>query len=237
MALPRIHAIVPAAGQGLRLASRPGLPKQYRPLLGRPMLQWSVERLAAHHAVRGVTVVVAPDDSAFARLEFDAECPVDWTEGGDTRAHSVLNALEYVRQAHRADWVLVHDAARPCLGMEELNRLLDAGLRAPAGAILALPVSDTLKRGDGASPAAIVATQSRDDLWAAQTPQLFPAGLLHQALSDQLQAGKPPTDEAGAMEAGGHHPLLVPGATTNFKVTWPGDLLLAEALLRRRSWS
>lgn len=229
----RVHAIVPAAGSGQRLAPRSGRPKQYRPLLGKPMLQWVVERLAAHHAVAGVTVALAPDDTLFAGLELDAECPVERVAGGATRAHSVLAALEHVVRDAQADWVLVHDAARPCLAAGELNRLLEAGLGTSDGAILALPVSDTLKRAADADPARIEATLSREGLWAAQTPQLFPARALQAALEASLAGGGAPTDEAGAMEAQGHRPLLVHGATSNIKVTWPGDLVLAEALLRR----
>lgn len=232
MPFPRIQAIVPAAGEGRRLAARPGLPKQYQRILGKPMLQWAIERLAAHHAVAGVTVALAPGDREFATLDLRIDCPVDGTEGGATRAQSVLNAIVHAQRRHEAEWVLVHDAARPCLGSGELNRLLDEGLASEHGAILALPVSDTLKRGE-ADPPCIDATVPRDGLWAAQTPQLFPARALREAIEALLDAGTPPTDEAGAMEAHGYRPRLVRGATTNLKVTWPGDLVLAEALLRR----
>lgn len=232
MASPRIHAIVPAAGEGLRLGSGAGTPKQYRPLLGKPMVQWTVERLARHPAVAGVTVALAPGDATFGALPLAGGERVTTVTGGGTRAESVLRALVRAQELG-AEWALVHDAARPCLGAEELDRLIDAGLESAHGAILALPVSDTLKRSDGGEPPRITGTRDRSGLWAAQTPQLFPAGALRTALEAALEAGGAPTDEAGAMEAQGFAPLLVTGATTNIKVTWPGDLAVAEALLQR----
>jgi 2-C-methyl-D-erythritol 4-phosphate cytidylyltransferase len=209
------------------------LPKQYRLLLGKPMLRWSVERVLADKRVGGVTLALAPDDELGASLNWALDRPVHVAVGGDTRAHSVLNALRHARSEAEPDWVLVHDAARPCLDRASLSRLLDQGLADPAGAILAEPVSDTLKRATPDEPR-IDTTVSRESLWAAQTPQLFPAGALEAALSAQIEAGAPPTDEAGAMEAAGHRPLLVAGSRTNLKVTWATDLPLAEAILNHQ---
>lgn len=233
MSAPRLHAIIPAAGAGRRLASEDELPKQYRLLLGRPMLIWSVERVTADPRVGGVTLALAADDELGASLNWDLACPVDHTTGGETRAHSVLEALRHARATADPEWVLVHDAARPCLDRKSLTRLLDQGLADPAGAILAQPVSDTLKRG-APGEERILTTVDREGLWAAQTPQLFPAEALETALTAQLAAGTPPTDEAGAMEATGHRPLLVTGSRTNIKVTWATDLPLAEAILRHQ---
>ena len=230
MSGPRLHAIIPAAGAGRRLAPSGELPKQYHLLLGKPMLRWSVERILADARVGGVTLALAPDDDLGTSLVWDLARPVDVAVGGDTRAHSVLNALRHARAEVDPDWVLVHDAARPCLDRASLARLLDQGLAHPDGAILAAPVSDTLKRAFQGEPR-IEGTVDREDLWAAQTPQLFPAATLEASLAAQLEAGAPPTDEAGAMEAAGHHPLLVPGSRTNLKVTWAADLPLAEAIL------
>ena len=229
---PRIYAIVPAAGAGTRFAPEDAAPKQYRSLFGKPMLQWTVERLADHPRVAGVTVAVSPDDTDFSSIDFDTPCPVDSVMGGETRAHSVLNAVRHVVREGRADWVLVHDAARPCLTRRDLDRLFVQGLDSPDGAILALPVSDTLKQAEGDLPR-IARTVDRAGLWAAQTPQLFPAQRLEAALARRLAADAPPTDEAGAIEAEGGRPRLVTGSSDNIKVTWPGDLALAEALLRQ----
>jgi len=231
----QIHAIVPAAGAGRRLAPEAKTPKQYRSLLGRTLLQWSVDVLARHPAIAAVTVVLAPGDTDFTRLSFAGAARVDWAVGGETRAHSVRNAITHVAQTSGAPWVLVHDAARPCLDRPSLDRLIETGLAHADGAILARPVSDTLKRArvDDRQQASSTGTVTRDGLWAAQTPQLFPTDRLAAALDERLAAGLPPTDEAGAMEDSGASPLLVPGAPTNLKITWPGDMALAEAILRQ----
>ncbi|MEM1411266.1 MAG: 2-C-methyl-D-erythritol 4-phosphate cytidylyltransferase [Pseudomonadota bacterium] len=230
MSDPRIHVIIPAAGSGQRMGASEGLPKQYRLLLGRPMLQWSLERACADPRVSAATVAIASDDQHFAALSFAVTCPVDAVEGGRSRAVSVLHAVRHAQRQAGADWVLVHDAARPCLARRDLTQLLDEGLVHPHGALLAQPVSDTLKRAGDDGPF-VARTVKRDSLWSAQTPQLFPAAALADALDGLLAAGTAPTDEAGAMEALGWHPRLVQGSPTNLKVTFPGDALLAEAVL------
>jgi 2-C-methyl-D-erythritol 4-phosphate cytidylyltransferase len=211
-------------------------PKQYLPLAGRPLIVHALERLLGHPRVRGVAVAVAPDDPWWPGLELPAlGKPILRAEGGGERCHSVLAALEALAErAHAEDWVLVHDAVRPCLRAQAIERLLAAvdepGVR---GALLAVPVRDTLKRAgpDGR----VVATVDREGLWQAQTPQIFPLGALRTALAQAIAAGIRPTDEADAMERSGVSPLLVPGDADNLKITAPGDLELAALHLARRA--
>ncbi len=153
--------------------------------------------------------------------------------GGETRAHSVRNGLRFIADKHSdEDWVLVHDGARPCLSARSLDRLLEQGLQSPDGAILGMPVGDTLKRvGDEQE---ITATVDRSGLWAAQTPQLFRIGALAEAIDAAHKAGHPLTDEASAMEFVGARPKLVMGSVANIKITHPTDLAIAEALLGRK---
>jgi 2-C-methyl-D-erythritol 4-phosphate cytidylyltransferase len=222
-----IRGLVVAAGQGARFGAT--LPKQYQLLAGRPMLVHSVEALLAHPAVSGVTLVVAPDDSKAPGLGFSRPAAVDLASGGASRALSVLNGLRHIAAHHDSDWVLVHDAARPCLSRASLERLLDIGLECADGALLALPVSDTLKAADDENQ--VQRTVNREGLWQAQTPQLFPLGRLTAALEAMLAAGQTPTDEASVMEHAGARPRLVRGSPSNLKVTWQEDLVLARALL------
>jgi len=155
---------------------------------------------------------------------------VETVTGGETRARSVYNGLRHIRDLHpETDWVLVHDAARPCLPAECLDRLLDEGLESETGAILATPVGDTLKQAGAARE--IIETVDRNDLWQAQTPQMFPLRLLMKAMSAALDAGFEVTDEASAMEYAGMHPRLVMGSMANIKITHPDDLEVAAALL------
>jgi 2-C-methyl-D-erythritol 4-phosphate cytidylyltransferase len=222
----RFFGLIPAAGAGERMGR--ATPKQYLPLLGHPMLYHSVKALLDHGRIDSVFVVLAPGDAEFGRH--------DWREfgdriaplycGGDTRHDSVLNGLLAAAPSLRPeDWILVHDAARPCLGQAELQRLLQALAAHAVGGILAVPVADTLKRADAAGR--IQATETRDHLWQAQTPQMFRHGLLLQALGRTAEV----TDEAGAVEAFGLQPELVRGSTGNLKVTYAEDLQLAELLL------
>ena len=157
--MARVHAIIPAAGSGQRMGTADG-PKQYQPLLGRPLLAWTLDRFLSHPGVRGVTAVLASDDDRFATLDLSG--PVDWVTGGATRAESVLAGVRHARERHAAEWVLVHDAARPCLERDALDRLLDAGLASDQGAILALPVADTLKRAGAGDPPLIDETVDRE---------------------------------------------------------------------------
>lgn len=223
----RVHALIPAAGRGDRMDC--GLPKQYLELAGKPVLARAVDALAEHPAVAGVTVVLAPRDGRFESLRFDSGVAPERADGGATRAQSVLNGLLQIAARHDPDWVMVHDAVRPCLPTSCLNRLLDEGMTSPDGAILALPVADTLKRED--REGRIAATVERSGLWAAQTPQLFPLRALITAMENALAGADAPTDEATAMELNGAHPLLVRGSPANIKITWPRDMDIATAIL------
>jgi 2-C-methyl-D-erythritol 4-phosphate cytidylyltransferase len=224
-------AIVPAAGSGSRFGD--GNPKQYRPLAGRSMLEHAVRALARHPAIECTFVVLAPGDAGFAACDWSdlnaAVAPLYC--GGPTRACSVFNALVALRDhVQQHDWILVHDAARPCLSRAEIDRLLHALDADEVGGLLALPVTDTLKCAD--TDERVASTQPRDALWRALTPQMFRYGLLVEALSRARCAQ--PTDESAAIEAFGLHPRLVLGAATNIKVTYPEDVSLAEAILNSR---
>lgn len=225
--MTEFHALVPAAGFGARMGQE--IPKQYLPLAGQPMIAHALDSLCSCPDISVVFVVLAPEDRMFHTF--------DWSRfgdklqtlfcGGEKRSDTVLNGL-IASELEPDDWVLVHDAARPCLKQAQLARLI-AELRDDAvGGILAVPVADTLKRADDKER--ILRTEDRTGLWQAQTPQMFRAGLLTQALLARPQV----TDEASAIEALGLHPKLVPGEPTNFKVTYPQDLRLAELLLSRR---
>jgi 2-C-methyl-D-erythritol 4-phosphate cytidylyltransferase len=229
--LSKAYALVPAAGSGSRLGA--ALPKQYLEIAGRPLLYYSLLILARHPRIEQVFVVLAQGDDQFARY--------DWRElgarleplycGGETRAASVFNGLLATRDFIAAsDWVLVHDAARPCLGSEELDRLFGELEADATGGLLAVPVSDTLKRANRESR--VVSTEPRDNLWLAQTPQMFRYRLLIEA----LRAVDPAivTDEARAIEGLGLRPRIVLGDTRNIKVTFPEDLAVAELILRGR---
>lgn len=226
--MPRYFALLPAAGVGARMGAIH--PKQYLEIHGRPMLWHAIGALRRHPRIQHVYVVVSAQDDWLARY--------DWTDcdevsflrnGGLTRAESVLNGLVAMQEGVGVDdWVLVHDAARPCLSHALLDKLLDQLSPDPVGGILAVPVADTLKReGKGRH---IQETVAREGLWGAQTPQMFRYGVLRQALE---QAGAEVTDEASAVEALGLSPLLVESDRTNLKVTFPDDLTLAAWLLGR----
>ncbi len=220
--------VVPAAGRGVRAGEGP--PKQYRLLAGRPMLQWTLERLLGHGATSGVMVALAADDHHWPGWAMFAGKPVRTCVGGDDRAASVLAGLHALAGEVAADdFVLVHDAARPCLRHVELDALLTRGSEHSVGALLALPVSDTLKQAnaDGDS----IGTLPRDNAWRALTPQMFRRGELIAAIESGQAAGATLTDEASAFERLGRYPLLVAGDPRNLKVTTSGDFGLAQAIL------
>ena len=227
--MPRHFAIVPAAGSGSRFGA--GKPKQYLGLLGRPLIYHTLAALTACPDIDRVWVVLAPDDTEWGRHDWSALGPKLETLrcGGATRADSVGNGLQAAAMvAGDDDWVLVHDAARPCLSGEMLAALFAELAADPVGGILAVPVADTLKRADAAQR--VAATEPRDGLWQAQTPQMFRYGLLRKALEKCREV----TDEAGAVEALGLQPKLVRCDATNLKVTYPADLALAAMILRGR---
>lgn len=232
------HALVPAAGSGSRMHALSGhaVPKQYLPLAGQPMIRHALATLCATPAIDHVFVVLAPDDShwpAAAMAELGPKLRV-LRCGGDTRAQSVANGLRAMAGELGGeieigdDWVLVHDAARPCLSRAQLDALVGQVGEDETGGILAVPVADTLKRSG--ADGRIEATVPREHLWQAQTPQMFRYGLLREALSRSRTV----TDEAGAVEALGYRPLLVASDTSNLKVTYPADMALAENILLER---
>ena len=227
--MPRYYAIVPAAGSGSRFGAEK--PKQYLDLLGRPLIFHTLAALTAHPAIDRVWVVLAPDDPFWPTYDWSALGSKLETVrcGGATRADSVTNALRAAAiSASDDDWILVHDAARPCISQSMLDGLFDELAADPVGGILAVPVANTLKRADAAQR--VAATESRDGLWQAQTPQMFRYGRLVEA----LEKCRDVTDEAGAIEALGLKPKLVRGDTSNLKVTFPADLALAAMILRGR---
>jgi 2-C-methyl-D-erythritol 4-phosphate cytidylyltransferase len=228
MVEPVIHALLPAAGKGQRFGD--ALLKQYVPVAGKPVLAHAIESFGAQPLIAGITVVLADDDELFEEVIGRQYPDVHTARGGATRAQSVLNGLKSIRKKFpETEWVVVHDAARPCLPGDCLRRLLLQGREHPDGAILAVPVRDTLKRSDGSGR--VESTVNREGLWAAQTPQLFPLQRLIGAIEDSLGAGRVPTDEAAAMERTGARPLLVMGSSANVKITYPDDIQIVETWL------
>ena len=226
--MSRYLAVIPAAGTGSRVGG--ALPKQYLAIGDHPLLYFAIARMCAHAAIERVCVILSPDD-----VFFDAH---DWKPfaaklttlyvGGNSRAATVLNALEALSgQAEADDWILVHDAARPCLSAQMLDRLIDEVGDDRSGGLLAVPVADTLKRAG--EDRRSIRTESRTGLWQAQTPQMFRYGLLLRA----LRACDPghATDESAAVEALGLQPKLVQSDATNLKVTHAQDLAVAELIL------
>jgi 2-C-methyl-D-erythritol 4-phosphate cytidylyltransferase len=227
----RVHALIPAAGHSVRFGGT--TLKQYAHLLGLPVMAHSIAAVERHDAVESVSVALAADDGIYDQLIRPNYPSVQTVTGGDSRAQTVMNGLRFIIEQHPdCEWVLVHDAARPCLSVADLNRLLDAGLQSDDGAILAVPVHDTLKLAD--ETGCIEQTVDRSHFWAAQTPQLFRIRELVWNLEATFSAGLEPTDEASAMEFAGVHPLLVEGSSSNIKITGAEDLALAEFILQRQ---
>ena len=227
----RYFAVIPAAGSGRRFGAP--LPKQYLPLNGVPLIRHTLQALLADARIDLVIVVLSPEDQdwhADCLPSTGADRVVVVRVGGSTRAESVLNGINRMREQSRVDsndWVLVHDAARPCLSASQLEALINTLADDPVGGLLAIPVADTVKRAD--ADGRVEATVDRRLLWQAQTPQMFRLGLLQNALSAvDLSVA---TDESAAIEALGHAPKLVPGSLSNLKVTYPADLPLAAAII------
>lgn len=205
------------------------VPKQYLDLGGRCVLEHSLGRLLAHPEVSGAVVAVATGDPYFEKLAFTGH--VERVVGGEQRADSVLNALEHLCSRGRADdWALVHDAVRPCVHASDLDRLIAHVRSHSCGALLAVPVRDTMKRVEAGY---VSATVSREDLWHALTPQLFPVHALRAALLDARVSGIVVTDEAQAMERVGQPPAVVRGRVDNIKITRPNDLEMAALFLQQ----
>jgi 2-C-methyl-D-erythritol 4-phosphate cytidylyltransferase len=227
--MPRHIAVVPAAGIGSRFGAH--LPKQYLPLAGQPLIRHALATLCAHPRIDRVVVVLSPDDLYWRGYDWSALGPklMPVHCGGASRAVSVRNGLfEVAGWARPDDWVLVHDAARPCLSSDLLDTLITALADDAVGGLLAVPVADTLKRAD--TDGRVERTVPREGMWQAQTPQMFRLALLHDALDRCTDV----TDEASAIEAAGHAPKLVASRAGNLKVTWPEDMKLAELILRTR---
>lgn len=226
-----IWCVVPAAGRGARFGV--AFPKQYAPLVGVPMLVRTLDRLLSHPRIAGVMVALSADDELWPSITELEGKPVRTCLGGSERADSVLAALDALSEICKPeDWVLVHDAARPCVRHPDIDALIEQGMQHADGAILAAPIRDTVKRGSAGQP--IAETLDRSALWRALTPQLFRHGELRSILRSALaNAELRPriTDEASAFEANGRHPLLVQGAGDNIKVTTLHDLALAEFIL------
>ena len=224
-----IWCVIPAAGRGTRVGG--DIPKQYLPIAGKPLLLHTLERLAAHPCIAGLMVVLAARDPYWPGIAELRGKPVRVAVGGDERADSVLAGLLALRSLVTDEhFILVHDAARPCIAAGDISRLLDLGIPA-GGALLAAPLRDTLKRADAAN--CVAATETRETRWRALTPQLFRYGELVSALQSARAAGVAVTDDAMAMERVGHRPLLIEGDESNIKVTTPPDFALAEFLLTR----
>jgi 2-C-methyl-D-erythritol 4-phosphate cytidylyltransferase len=228
----RRWAVVPAAGIGARFGGT--TPKQYTLLLGRPLIGWTLQSLLAEDSIEGVVVALSGRDDHWNSLPESRDPRVRTCVGGERRDLSVAHALAALEgRAVETDWVLVHDAARPCLRHDDLQALFAELADEPVGGLLAVPVADTLKRADAQQRTC--ATVSRDALWRALTPQMFRYGLLQRALALCIERWLAVTDEAAAIEGLGLQPRLVRGHADNVKVTNPEDAALAEAILRART--
>ena len=229
--MARYWLIMAAAGSGRRMAST--VPKQYLQIMGKTVLEHSLDRLLSLPLVAGGVLVLAPDDQHWESLNYRPDKPLWLARGGDERAQSVFNGLQALAtRAAEDDWVMVHDAARPCVRQADLIHLCESIRNDPVGGLLAVPVKDTLKQGDAALR--VITTVDRSTLWQAQTPQVFRLSVLRQALNTALQQGSLVTDEASAIERLGLPVRLVAGHYDNIKITTQEDILLAEFYLSRQ---
>jgi 2-C-methyl-D-erythritol 4-phosphate cytidylyltransferase len=227
----RRWAVVLAAGRGERFGAR--TPKQYQPLLGRVVLDWALAPFVDEPSIDGVVVALSPGDRRWRRSRYARHPGVRACVGAGRRELSLANALCALGgSAADEDWIVVHDAARPCLSPDDLRRLLRTTARDPVGGLLAVPLGDTLKRADARGRS--MTTLTRDGLWRAVTPQAFRYGVLRRALALCIERGHVVTDEAAAIERLGLRPQLVAGGSGNLKITHREDLQLAAAILRAR---
>jgi len=230
MRTPAISVIVPSAGTGRRLAGT--IPKQYLPLEGRTVLEWSVAPFLGRSDIACITIVTAAGDERWRQLGFAKDPRIRVTAGDAERAGSVFRGLQALEDVATDDWVVVHDAARPCLAADDLEHLIGTVRHDPVGGLLATPLADTLKRGSADCHS--LETIPRGALWRALTPQMFRYGLLLDCLRSALAAGRPVTDEASVVELAGYRPRLVCGRADNIKITLPEDLAIAAAILGAR---
>ncbi len=238
-----IWAIVPAAGVSRRMNS--SVPKQYLPLLGEPVLSLSLQRLLELQEIKKIMVAVSAQEFSSADSEwqhlsqqlsrkFQNNSRVESCVGGDNRCQSVLNALAAIApDAQDDDQVLVHDAVRPCVRVADIRKLIEQAMQSVAGAVLAVPVRDTLKQVETTDTAhtRVSKTLDRNLIWAAYTPQMFSFALLQKALLAAKTENREVTDESSAIEALGLQPMLVHGHADNIKITYPEDLLLAKTII------
>ena len=229
MTPPVLWCVVPAAGRGVRAGG--DRPKQYQLLAGRPLIEHTLERLAAHPRIAGLLVTLAADDRHWSGLRTLHGKPVLSATGGARRSESVLAGLDALPEAvGDADFVLVHDAARPCVRLADIGSLIERAATGDGG-LLGAPLRDTLKHADAAGR--VERTEAREHRWRAFTPQMFRRSQLAAALREAADRGVEVSDEAMAMELAGYSPLLVEGAEDNIKVTTAADFALAEFLLAR----
>jgi len=223
--------VIPASGIGERMQA--DRPKQYLPLRNQTVIQQTLNRFDNIEVIKGIVVAISASDQYWPTLDIKQQNKITVTQGGAERAHTVLNAL-YALSLHADDndWVLVHDAARPCVSEHDINKLITACKNDDVGGLLAVPVRDTMKRGneDGRT----VLTEDRSNLWHALTPQLFRLGMLRHALEQAMESEMVITDEASAMEYMNQSARLVEAAASNIKITRPEDLLLAEFYLQQQ---
>jgi len=230
-ALPKCWAVIPAAGIGERVGSN--IPKQYLKIAGKTILEHSLAPFVNTSRIAGITIALHPQDAHFTSLDISrSTCDkIHTVTGGATRAHSVLNALEsFEAQIREDDFILVHDAARPCLTERDLDQLIDVCLAHEVGGIIGSCVTDTLKHVENNN---IVNTVDRENIWRAYTPQMFKFGMLQRAIQTALKDGVCITDEASALEYMGYQPCMVEGDVRNIKVTTATDVSLAEIFLQQ----
>jgi 2-C-methyl-D-erythritol 4-phosphate cytidylyltransferase len=226
-----VWAVVPAAGIGSRMQA--DKPKQYLRLNDKPILEHTLHRLASHPRIKGIVIALADNDPWWSSINLPTDCDVISVIGGETRADSVLNALKKLHnETHENVWVLVHDAARPCLRHEDIDAMLEQLCDHPVGGILGMPLADTVKRVDESG--VIVDTVDRTGLWRAATPQMFRLGQLAFCIAEAQSHDQNVTDEASAIEYAGLQPQMVCGHADNIKITVPSDLALAELFLAQQ---
>ncbi len=226
-----VWAVVPAAGIGSRMEA--DRPKQYLDLDGKTVLEHTLQRLISHPKIKGIIVAIAQNDPWWPQISVEGNDPIHVVVGGVERADSVFHALtELTKLADDDPWVLVHDAARPCLRHQDIDQMLDKLSNHPVGGILGIPVNDTVKRTNFEHE--ITETVERNGLWRASTPQMFHLHALKQALHTAKEQQLKVTDEASAMELAGYQPLMVEGHSDNIKITVPQDLALASLFLQQQ---